>query len=457
MCGGKGGMMSRDKKGKDKGGDDKGDDDKGNKDDYTTINHYVHKNFMCDPQTRATALSVPLFSGSQTVGVLLVSPLAPTERDDGSSTWTLQDREQVSRAAQSLSLALSMDSERSALQEQTNQFRETLSDSVHQVKNPLQALRTYGKLLQRRIANSEDGYESRFEFGQTPQLLALADQLMVQSDRVVDLLLPMDSLVAETAPSLYLNPSAEPEHTVLTWWHDTSGRIPWSNETEDFSNDDKQGRQGAADIRPISNSSEYETASLSSPQSENGHRSASSSTWIGDNEMEMAFIQDVLEPILSGFEVIASEQAIGFVVIEDDDDLPGVVVSPKSLQEAVVNVIDKAFKYVVLPKPGCGFTRNPSPRVRVRLRANRKPFASGVTVLVEDNGPGIPSKEQGRIFERGFRGETTSSIDGSGIGLDITNSLISCMGGVLEVAQGDENGSLDGAIIKLVLFRNSQV
>ena len=41
MSGGKGGMMSRDKKGKDKGGDDKGNDDK---DDHTTINQYVHKN-----------------------------------------------------------------------------------------------------------------------------------------------------------------------------------------------------------------------------------------------------------------------------------------------------------------------------------------------------------------------------------------------------------------------------
>ena len=93
---------------------------------------------MCDPRfkSRAPALSAPLLSGSQTVGVLLVS--AALDQDEQEFFWTEYDRQQVSSAAQSLSVALTMDNERNFLREQNRAFREGLSDSLHQVKNPLQ-------------------------------------------------------------------------------------------------------------------------------------------------------------------------------------------------------------------------------------------------------------------------------------------------------------------------------
>jgi len=411
---------------------------------------------MCDPITKNTALSVPLFCGSQTVGVLLVWPSVHAKRE-GTTVWTEQDRKQVSRAAQSLSLALSMDTERSALQEQTERFRETLSNSLHQVKNPLQALRTYGKLLQQRIANI--GYES--EMGQTLQLLNLAQQLSVQSDRVVDLLLPMDTLV-DGPPLHLLNPSAEPEPTALTRWQGsnetTTGRIPWANNTEEYSKEymhDNTKRGVFQEVSSVSGTPSRRQLVMAR-QEESSQASWSASTSSSD-EMEMSFIQDVLDPILSGFEVIASERDIYFQVIQEDDELPGVTVFPTALQEAVSNVIDNAFKYAVLPKPDCGFTRNPSPRVCVRLLANQKPLAPGVTIVVEDNGPGILEEELASVFERGFRSDSTSSVEGSGIGLDISQSLLLRMGGLIEVAQDDMNVSLDGAAMKLVLFRNPSV
>jgi hypothetical protein len=92
---------------------------------------------MCDPRFKYAppALSVPLLSGSQTVGVLLVSAHTEPSKED---FWSEQDRHQVSCAAQSLSMALTMDNERKMLREQNNAFREGLSDSLHQVKSPLQ-------------------------------------------------------------------------------------------------------------------------------------------------------------------------------------------------------------------------------------------------------------------------------------------------------------------------------
>ena len=55
----------------------------------------------------------------------------------------------------------------------------------------------------------------------------------------------------------------------------------------------------------------------------------------------------------------------------------------------------------------------------------------GVTLSVENTGPGIPLEEQPHIFKKMFRGETASrqNPDGSGLGLYITKSFIERLGG----------------------------
>jgi signal transduction histidine kinase len=399
-------------------------------------------------RNRAAALSIPLLSGSRTVGVLLVSPSVGSKK--GESVWTKFDREQVSRAAQSLSMALSMDNERSVLQAQNQEFREGLSDSLHQVKNPLQALRTYGKLLQRQIANTQ--YQTdKDRLGVSPQLVDLVESLMAQSDRVVNLLVPMDSLVdsLESAPTpLYLNPARNDAAGTksLVLWREQSSLFPWENDTIEFA------RENGTVIEFSSNLTEEPPKEIpSSP------RETASSTLVGDVDLEMTFVTDVLEPIFSAFKAIGSERGIKFEVFEETPDLPGVMAAPQSLQEAVSNVLDNAFKYVVLPKADFPES-NLFPQVRVRLLANSKPLNPGVTIIVEDNGPGIQEKDRESIFERGFRSESTNSIAGTGIGLDICRTLVKRMGGYLVVASPkDFKDSLDGAIMKFNLFRKPDV
>ena len=64
----------------------------------------VVEDVWCDVESRGgAALSVPLFSGSQTVGVLLV---LPDVKLAGESVWSTEDRQKVAQAAKSLSLAL---------------------------------------------------------------------------------------------------------------------------------------------------------------------------------------------------------------------------------------------------------------------------------------------------------------------------------------------------------------
>lgn len=411
---------------------------------------------MCDPwsKNKCPALSVPLLSGSQTVGVLLVSPELGSSKEW--ITWTEFDRQQVSTAGQSLSMALSMDSERNILQAQNEAFREGLSNSLHQVKNPLQALRTYGKILQLQVAKTEGK-------GGTSQLLELAERLMVQSDRVVDLMHPMDKLVQnlERPSLLALNPAKNDitPHP-LAIWEQPATKMSWENNTREFNRGDRQVENGTVIEFAIQKDSfdgsskqkEVDSAVEPEERQSSGISMAESSTVVGVMEIEMTFITDVLDPIFSAFQALQSERGIRFDITEETNELPGVMVAPRALQEAVSNVLDNAFKYVVLTKAGSPFLRNPSPRVRVRMFANDDP--PGVTLIVEDNGPGIRVEDREKIFQRGFRSETTSSIDGTGIGLDISQALVKRMGGVLELAApGEFENSLDGTVMKFMLVR----
>jgi two-component system sensor histidine kinase TctE len=126
------------------------------------------------------------------------------------------------------------------------------------------------------------------------------------------------------------------------------------------------------------------------------------------------------------------------------------------LQEAVSNSLDNAFKYVVLKNTS---TNGGRPRVRVRLRSNEAPLPPGVTIVIDDNGPGINDADRDAVFARGFRGSaaTTSDIQGSGLGLDIARSLVERMGGTVRILSKREAarlGCLTGTAMKIVLFRN---
>ena len=138
----------------------------------------------------------------------------------------------------------------------------------------------------------------------------------------------------------------------------------------------------------------------------------------------------------------------------EDTELPGVSVNPKLLQEAVVNVLDNAIKYVSYGENGVQGIENSNPKIRVTLAPNGDDIPPGVTILIEDNGPGIRSEDEKVIFERGYRGEYTNSLTkGSGIGLDISRELIAAMGGSLELLTNDHSRYLQGTVMRFILYR----
>jgi two-component system, OmpR family, sensor histidine kinase TctE len=97
---------------------------------------------------------------------------------------------------------------------------------------------------------------------------------------------------------------------------------------------------------------------------------------------------------------------------------------PLLLSELIDNLLDNAVRYT--PRGGS---------VTVRSGCeDGAPFLS-----VEDNGPGIPVSERGRVLERFYRIPGTSG-DGSGLGLAIVQEVVARHDGALEIDSAGQHG-----------------
>ena len=116
------------------------------------------------------------------------------------------------------------------------------------------------------------------------------------------------------------------------------------------------------------------------------------------------------------------------VVRELAPDLPPVLADRDALAEALLNLLNNALKYTGAQK-----------RIVVGASAQG---TGAVVIRVSDNGPGIPWREQKRIFQKFYRARDPLSrtIDGTGLGLAMVKHIVSAHGGKVtvrsEVGQG---------------------
>jgi signal transduction histidine kinase len=97
------------------------------------------------------------------------------------------------------------------------------------------------------------------------------------------------------------------------------------------------------------------------------------------------------------------------------------------LEQVAANLIDNAVKYT----PAGG---------RIDVEARRE---SGAAVFqVRDTGPGIPADELPRIFDRLFRGDTSRTERGLGLGLSLVKAIVEAHGGSVEVRSEPGQGSV---------------
>ena len=101
---------------------------------------------------------------------------------------------------------------------------------------------------------------------------------------------------------------------------------------------------------------------------------------------------------------------------------------PESLQRVIRNLLENAVKYSPAHTP-----------VFVDVARN----GANATIAVRDNGMGIPSHEQSRIFDKFTRGEGAKKacIAGTGIGLAMVKELVVAHGGDVSVESAVGSGS----------------
>ncbi|MBE9013723.1 GAF domain-containing sensor histidine kinase, partial [Pseudanabaenaceae cyanobacterium LEGE 13415] len=136
------------------------------------------------PENRMTQprqLVLPLIHEELVFGLLV------TERED--RPWTSWERSQVERIANTLSLACVMDQRAQWLDQSQQQHRsrqsqqhDVLDNLLHQLKSPLTALRTFGKLLVKKLQVGDPNRE-------------IAGSILRESDRLQELLQQFDEAI----------------------------------------------------------------------------------------------------------------------------------------------------------------------------------------------------------------------------------------------------------------------
>jgi signal transduction histidine kinase len=97
------------------------------------------------------------------------------------------------------------------------------------------------------------------------------------------------------------------------------------------------------------------------------------------------------------------------------------------LRQAIANLVDNAVKYT----PAGG---------RVTVRANVE--GNEAVLTVSDTGPGVPMAEQGRVWERLYRGDWSRSERGLGLGLSMVRAIVTAHGGRVRLRNAPEGGAV---------------
>ena len=132
---------------------------------------------------------------------------------------------------------------------------------------------------------------------------------------------------------------------------------------------------------------------------------------------------------------IASEEATAAVLPPEGLKLdievePGLTVNGDAalVRQVMIALLTNAYKHT--PRGGT-----------VTLRARAGDDGKAV-IEVTDTGTGIPEEEQGRVFERFYRGQNAFETQGFGLGLSIARRMVEIMGGTVGVRSEVGTGSV---------------
>ena len=97
------------------------------------------------------------------------------------------------------------------------------------------------------------------------------------------------------------------------------------------------------------------------------------------------------------------------------------------LKNSIVNLITNAFKY-----------SGAEAKIEFVTAIND----ATVTIMIKDNGIGIPKEDQKYLFDAFFRAHNTGNIPGTGLGLNIVARHVELMNGKITVKSSINKGTI---------------
>ena len=143
-------------------------------------------------------------------------------------------------------------------------------------------------------------------------------------------------------------------------------------------------------------------------------------------------LNEIIMGVVELYDAAAEEKGIALTVDDIDGD-PTTLGDKDLLASATANLIDNALKYA-----GSKAT------VRVRAMQERRT----VSIVVQDNGPGIPSEERAKVVTPFYRLDRSRSLPGNGLGLPTVAAISHLHFGTLSLEDAGP-----GLIARIVLPR----
>jgi len=142
---------------------------------------------------------------------------------------------------------------------------------------------------------------------------------------------------------------------------------------------------------------------------------------------EKTSLKELVEKIIKETEILAKASNVE-IEFSFDDEMPEIVFDPSQVKLAIANLVENAVRYA-----------KTKGLVKVRLKKQK----NNLCLEVEDNGVGIPEKDQKYIFQKFFRSENAKKhqTEGSGLGLYIAKSIIEKSGGKMGFYSKENKGS----------------